>query len=90
MLSAMVLLTSKITILDTSFLAGTRFGELGVELSGELAVDVEVDSSPFAKVLCEKVLDGVSGMSGSDPLNWGVPLGMGKSPGGSMSSGQNR
>lgn len=64
-LSAIVLLTSKITIFETSFL-GIKRGELGVELSGELVVDV--DSSPFANVLCEKMLADVSKVSVSGAL----------------------
>jgi hypothetical protein len=46
MLSAIVLLTSRMTIFETNLLAGIKCGEFGVEFSGELVV--EVDSSPLA------------------------------------------
>ena len=73
MLSTMVLLASQMTIFETRCLAGPRLGELCTKLSGELLV--EVDNSPFTKVLCEKVLlDGVAGMSATDPSDCGVPL----------------
>ena len=79
MLSAMVLLTSRMTIFDTRFRAGPRRGELCAELSRELLVDV--DSSPFANVLCENVLlDGVSGTSAPDPSGRGAPVAAGTSP----------
>jgi len=86
-LSAIVLLTSRITIFETSFLAGIKRGELGVELSGELVVDV--DSSPFANVLCEKVLEEDSKGSASGALTEPPPQGVGRSPF-VRSSAQNR
>jgi len=63
-LSAIVLLMSKITNLDLRILAGIRLGELGTEFSGEFVADVDTESSPFANVLCEKNSD----ISDSTPL----------------------
>lgn len=72
-LSEIVLLISKMTNFDLRILEASKLGELGTELSGEFVVEVDVESSPLANVLCEKNSDI------SDPP-FPFPLAAGTSP----------